>query len=419
MSADQAISQGTELDPKANDFTDQDFDTEMRDYENSDPHTYSKECASSKEEMGYVDSYQPPPGFKLIPENYVGVEPTMYAMLLRSLGQDQGGRQIPSEIKVQLPQTPKEEPDLVFHIKLLQQLTIGDIGYNFVRNEEFVYCPSKKYIEVGGDKYTTLRSFLNVWNAHYGPRPDPNVKRKPFFLILNPETCPPIHESLGRRPPSQYRTDAERIQSEQSRGDAAHNRVHLHGETSEYSVNLTATNPVDPRDIDRNPDETMHPDRRPGAYIQSQFDPRYQQDDQSRVQNAQEYRQRVFQKAHGMVRQPVDPQEELQQMVNSPTPIMPPRAGIVGTDGLTQRARMIKGMSGDQIQRPVQRTQIRTPVGGYEPPETVENFPVEYGQMGGGRIVGHIQGGPADEATAQAQMNDVEAMRLQGLRSHY
>jgi hypothetical protein len=115
----------------------------------------------------------------------------------------------------------------------------------------------------------------------------------------------------------------------------------------------------------------------------------------------------------------MNPEQELQQMIRSQTPVMPPRAGIVGPDGLTPRARMIKTMSGDQVQRPVQRTQIRTPVGGYEPPETVENFPVEHGQMGGGRVVSHIPGEPADEAIAKAQMMDIEASRLQGGRVHY
>jgi hypothetical protein len=400
---------------EADDFTDQDFA----------PETSPVGDGRIHEEMpydgGHTDSYQPPAGFKLIPEDYVGVEPTMYAMMLQFLGQAQGGRQMPPEIRVQLPETPKEEPEKVFHIRLLQQLAIGDVGYNFQRGEEFVYCPSKKYIEVGGDRYTTLRSFLNIWNAHYGPRPDPNVKRKPFFMILNADSCPPINESLGRRPPSRYRTEAERIQAEQRGGDAAHNRVHLHGETSEYSLDLTATNPVDPRDVDRNPDETLHPERRPGAQLQSQFDPRYYQGPEQgpHIQSAQEYRQDVFQRAHGMVQQPADPQREMQQMINSQVPVMPPRSGIVGTDGLTPRARMIKTMSGDQIQRSVQRTQIRTPISGYEPPESVENFPVEHGQMGGGRVVSHIPGPEADEAIARAQMMDVEAAHLQGGRIRY
>jgi hypothetical protein len=413
MSAEQVANQDTAA--EAGDFTDQDFAPEESPVDEGQiPETGYGE--------GYVNVYQPPPGFKLIPADYIGVEPTMYRMMLKSMGgQAQGGRQMPPEIKVQLPETPKEEPERVFHIKCLQQLAIGDVGYNFVRGEEFVYCPSKKYIEVGGDRYTTLRSFLNMWNAHYGPRPDSTVRRKPFFMILNPESCPPMNESLGRRPPSRYRTDVERIQAEQHSGDAAHHRVHLHGETSEYGLNLTATNPVDPRDVDRNPDETLHPERRPGANIQAQFDPRYQQESgyEPHIQSAQEYRQDVFQRAHGLVQQPADPQQELQQMLNSSTPVMPPRGGPVGPDGLTQRARMIKSMSGDQIQRPVQRTQIRTPVGGYEPPETVENFPVEHGQMGGGRIVGQIPGGPADEATAQAQIHDIEAARLQGGRVRY
>lgn len=414
MSTEQVVDQGTAS--EAGDSTAQDFT----------PEDFHAEGNQSHQEMGYgegySDSYQPPPGFKLIPEHYIGVEPTMYSMMLQSLGQAQGGRQqMPPEIKVQMPQTPKEEPDPVFHIKLLQQLAIGDVGYNFVRGEEFIYCPSKKYIEVGGDRYTTLRSFLNMWNAHYGPRPDPNVRRKPFFMILNPESCPPMEVSLGRRPPTRYRTDAERIQAEQRGGDAAHHRVHLHGETSEYSLNLTATNPVDPRDVDRNPDETMHPERRPGAHLQAQFDPRYQQEAgyEPHIQNAQEYRQSVFQQAHGLIQQPMDPQQELQRMIQSQTPVMPPRSGVVGPDGLTPRARMIKTMSGDQIQRPVQRTQLRTPIGGYEAPETVESFPVEHGQLGGGRIVSNIPGEPADEAIAKAQMMDIEAARLQGGRVHY
>jgi hypothetical protein len=359
----------------------------------------------------------------LIPEDYVGVEPTMYRMMLQSLGQANGAQPLPAEIKVQMPQPTKEDPDPVFHIKLLQQLAIGDIGYNFARGEEFVYCPSKKYIEVGGDRYTTLRSFLNMWLAHYGPRPDATVRKKPFFVILNPDTCPSIETSLGKRPPSRYRSEAERIQAEQRGGDAAHHRVHLHGETSEYNLDLTATNPVDPRDIDRNPDETMHPERRPGAYIQAQFDPRYQQEPEYRppMQTAREYQQQVYQQAHvrGMVQQPEDPQQELQRMIQSQVPVMPPRSGVVGPDGLTPRARMIKTMSGDQIQRPTSRTQIRTPVGGYEPPETVESFPVEHGQMGGGRVVSHIPGPEADEAIAKAQMHDIEAARLQGGRIHY
>jgi hypothetical protein len=411
MNREQVANQDTVSASEADDFTAQDFV----------PESHLPEGQSYSQGEGYGDSYQPPPGFKLIPENYIGVEPTMYSMMLQSLGQVQGGRQMtPPEIKVQMPQTPKEEPDRVFHIKLLQQLAIGDVGYNFQRGEEFIYCPSKKYIEVGGDRYTTLRSFLNMWNAHYGPRPDVTVRKKPFFMILNPDTCPAIEESLGRRPPSRYRTDAQRIQAEERGGDAAHHRVHLHGETNEYSLNLTATNPVDQRDVDRNPDETMHPERRPGAYLQDQFDSQYQQyDDPTRIQNAQEYRQQVFQQAHGLVQQPVDPQRELQQMINSQTPVMPPRSGVVGPDGLTPRARMIRTMSGDQIQRPVQRTQIRTPIGGYEAPETVESFPVEHGQMGGGRVVSHIPGPEADEAIAKAQMHDIEASRLQGGRVHY
>lgn len=410
MSAEQVVNQGTTPEPEAGDFTAQDFVPET--------HPDYGQAPLGTGEEGF-DPYQPPPGFKLIPEDYVGVEPSMYRMMLQSLGQGQG-RQMPPEIRVQMPQTPKEEPDLVFHIKLLQQLAIGDVGYNFVRGEEFIYCPSKKYIEVGGDRYTTLRSFLNMWNAHYGPRPNPEIRRKPFFVILNPESCPPIETSLGRRPPPRYRTDAERIQAEQQSGDAAHRRVHLHGENSEYSLNLTATNPVDPRDVDRNPDETLHPERRPGAQIQQQFDPRYLQGGMPpHIQDAGEYRQAVFQQAHGLVQQPMDPQAELQQMVRSQTPVMPPRSGIVGPDGLTPRARMIKSMSGDQIQRPVQRTQIRTPVGGYEPPESVESFPVEHGQLGGGRVVSHIPGEPADEAIAKAQMMDIEASRLQGGRVHY
>jgi hypothetical protein len=414
MSTDNVVNQDTVSEDA--DFTAQDFA----------PETSSVGDGQTHEEMlydegGHTDSYQPPPGFKLIPETYFGVEPNMYHMMLQSLGQAQGVRHLPPEIKVQMPQTPTEKPDPVFHIRLLQQLAIGDVGYNFQRGEEFVYCPSKKYIEVGGDRYTTLRSFLNIWNAHYGERPDPNVKRKPFFMILNLDSCPLIHESLGRRQPSRYRTESERLQAEERGGDAAHHKVHLHGETNEYSLDLTATNPVDPRDVDRNPDETMHPERRPGGYIQQQFDPRYQQDQGHgpHIQNVHEYRQSVFQQAHGLVQQPADPQRELQQMMNSQTPVMPPRAGIVGTDGLTPRARMIKQMSGDQIQRPVQRTQIRTPVGGYEPPESVESFPVEHGQLGGGRVVSHIPGPEADEAVAKAQMHDIEAARLQGGRVHY
>lgn len=408
MSTGQVADQNAA--PETGDFTDQDFAPEGQ--------TVGE---GPLQDTGYADLYQPPPGFKLVPADYIAVEPTMYRMMLQSMSQGQGGRQqMPPEIRVQMPETPREEPDQVFHIRCLQQLAIGDVGYNFVRGEEFVYCPEKKYIEVGGDKYTTLRSFLNMWNAHYGPRPDPNVKRKPFFMILNPDSCPSIEASLGRRPPGRYRTDAERIQAEQRGGDAAHHRVHLHGENSEYSLNLTATNPVDPRDVDRNPDETMHPERRPGAHLQAQFDPRQPQyTDAPHIQNAQEYRQSVFQQAHGLVQQPADPNLELQQMLQSRAPVMPPRAGIVGSDGLTPRARMIKTMSGDQIQRPVQRTQIRTPVGGYEPPETVENFPVEQGQMGGGRVVSQIPGEPADEAIAKAQMMDIEAARLQGGRVHY
>jgi hypothetical protein len=402
MSAEQVTS--PDVAPENGDFSEKDFATE-----GDDP----------KQEGGYYpDSYQPPPGFKLIPENYIGVEPTMYAMMLRALGKET--RPVsPQEIRVQMPETPKEEPDQVFHIRLLQQLAIGDIGYNFQRGEEFTYCPAKRYIEVGGDRYTTLRSFLNMWNAHFGARPDPNVRKKPFFLILNSESCPSIQESLGRRQPTpRFRSDAERLQYEQRAGDAAHRRVHLHGETGEYGLNLTATNPVDPRDVDRDPNETMHPHRRPGAQFQEQFDP-YYASEQPQQQNAQEYRQEVFRRAHGLIQQPLDPQQELQQMMQSRVPVMPARGGVVGPDGLTPRARMIRAMSGDQIQRPVQRQQVAPPVGGYEPPETVEGFPVQQGEMGGGRVVSQIPGGPADEALAQAQMMDAEAARLMGSRTQY
>src|SRR6516165_10127348 len=116
MMSDQVVSQETAA--EAGDFTAQDFVPEVGEGPLSAEAGYE----------GYGDAYQPPPGFKLIPEDYVGVEPTMYRMMLQSLGQANGAQPLPAEIKVQMPQPTKEDPDPVFHIKLLQQLAIGDIG---------------------------------------------------------------------------------------------------------------------------------------------------------------------------------------------------------------------------------------------------------------------------------------------------
>jgi flagellum-specific peptidoglycan hydrolase FlgJ len=379
--------------------------------------------------------YQIPPGFKLIPTDYIAVEPEMYRVMVNSMRRSGGASSgTPSQIHVSMPEAAKEEPDQVFHVRMVQQMMFGDIGINLQRGEELVYCPDKKYIQLGGDRYTTLRSFLQMWNAQFGPRPDPGTVKNPLFQILNPQDCPPLNTSLGRFAPQRFRNDAQRIQSEERRGDATRRPVRVPGETAEYGLGINGpSNPVNPRDIDRDPEETLHPHRRPNANYapsQSQMDHQqyrnhtaaiargYNQGQQQYPYQDPGYYQQDQQARQPQFIQPMDPQAELNQMVNSRVPVMPPRAGVKGPDGLTQRGRMIKQMNGDQIERPVQRQQVQ-PIGGYEPPETVEGFQMEPGSMQGGQVVGYIPGKPADEAIGIAQDLDQQAARLANNRLGY
>jgi hypothetical protein len=98
--------------------------------------------------------------------------------------------------------------------------------------------------------------------------------------------------------------------------------------------------------------------------------------------------------------QPQYPQQAMQQAVQQlQGPTMPPRGGIRGPDGLTERARQIRKMSGEMIERPVPRQQMIAPVfGGYESPESVDDFATDPEMIAGGQVVANIEGSPANEA---------------------
>ena len=89
---------------------------------------------------------------------------------------------------------------------------------------------------------------------------------------------------------------------------------------------------------------------------------------------------------------------------------MPPRGGLVGADGLTARARAIKAMSGEMIERAQERQTQAPMIGGYQEPERIEDFTVDPAIVGGGgETVAHIPGGVANEAAQLAMQMDQQA----------
>lgn len=249
-------------------------------------------------------SYQPPPG-------YVLVELGQYNLMLSALQQMLRTGPVTPEHK------ELEKKKKFFHLRMKRQYLIGDIGHNLVPGEEVDFCP-REYVKIGGLLQTKLRSFQAIWNMQYGPNPDPAVLSNPIFEILNPDECPweEIEQAAaaGARG-RQARSEWERIQQEERRGDAAYHRG--------------------PREL----------------------------------------------QAAG-VKQTVQPGG------------LPPRGGVRGPDGLTERARQIKAMQGDAIERPARRVTTGESAEGTD----VSDIPVNAGIMAGGRAVARIGGPAADEA---------------------
>jgi hypothetical protein len=318
--------------------------------------------------------YFVPPGFKLVPEDYMAVEPAMCQVMLEALkGNRMTSAQPPIHVQVTSPEPKPEEIHPVFRIRMLQQYRFGDIKYNMARGEEFEYCPEGKYIQIDGEKHTILRSFLQIWRSQFGPRPDPQARRSPVFEIVNPESCPPLSMSLGVTPSRPVGADATmaRIRGEEQRGDATAQRAQRR--------------PSDPMGYEYNPSAREHAPR--GA--------RYATAQQQPPQPS-------------TIVQPPYPQQTMEQEVRRfQGPTMPPRGTIRGPDGLTERGRMIKKMSGDMIERPVPRQQTISPVfGGYEAPESVEDFATDPEVIAGGQMVAEVEGPPANEAEVVARQMD-------------
>lgn len=327
--------------------------------------------------------YHPPKGWKLIPEDHIGVDPRVYELMVHALKTGgSGGKQAPIHVQVDGPK--QEEPKPFFQVKLLQQFLLGDVGYNLVKGQEIEYCPEGKYVQIDGEKHTALRSFLAIWRMQFGEKPDPQTVRKPIFKILNPESCPPLRNSLGKTMPrGTYPSDTQRIKAEEKHGDASYRRLPVPGETSEYNLGMTQAPQASARDLGYDPGVREHAPRGAGRIIQPQY-----------------------------------PQQAMQQEVDRRIPSMPPRGGMVGDDGLTDRGRAIRHMSADQIERPVQR-QVQQNIAGYDPPESIEDFYVESGTLGGGQIVSQVPGEPADEALEVARKLDIISAQQQSQRTRY
>lgn len=271
------------------------------------------------------------------PPGYVLVDRELYRILLEAYKTPEKPEPV--------PQKPKETPKPVFKFRVLRQYYVGDINYNFAVGEEGEYCPGE-YVKVGGKKEEKIKSFANLWNLQFGITHNPKDRQqalaRPIFQILNPQNCPPLKPQNLSRTPSQP-TDSERILWEEQKGDASHRPMRIAGETPDNNMGIT-------------------------------YPP---QPNINQVNDYYSGEHRVIQKgAHG----PND---------------LPPRGGPRGPDGLTQRARMIKAMQGDQVERPA---------GSYEEsssrraePTSPEDFPVSSEVISGGEPIGKIPGVP-DEA---------------------
>jgi hypothetical protein len=320
------------------------------------------------QDEGREPTFYVPAGFKLVPEDYIAIEPAMYQIMLEALKRAPAGSQPPIHVQVTPPEVKPEEVHPVFRIRMLKQFRFGDINYSLARGEEFEYCPQGKYIQIDGEKHVKLRSFLQIWRSQYGPRPDPQARRNPIFQILNTDTCPPLHESMGTTPPRG--SDVQRIATEDKRWDATATRQAQRQRERDLEADLN----YDPSVREHVP--------RGERYLQAQGPP-----------------------------QPQYHQQPVQQMAQQPMgPSMPPRGGLVGPDGLTARARAIKAMSGDMIERATDRQVTPPIIGGYQEPERIEDFAVDPAIVGGGgETVAEIPGGVANEAAVVGRQMDMQA----------
>jgi hypothetical protein len=292
-----------------------------------------QECESSA-------AHQPPSDYQTYqpPPGYILVEKSLYEHLLSNLTHPSQ----PQQIKVELPTPPVQAEKPFFHFRINQQYMMGDIKYNFSPGEEGEYCPGE-YLKVGGHKFVDLKCFVKVWKLNFSS-PSP---ARPIFDILNPDTCPPLANSFGKTIPSRFVNDIQRIEHEEIHGDAARHRVRVPGETAEHNLGITMT-----------------PQPRPqSAYQQPSVQPPAQIIASGRL----------------------GPND------------MPPSGGPRGPDGLTERARYIKAMQGDNIERPAGSVS-RDQQPGYREPQTVSDFPVNPAVIAGGNHVAMIPGPPADEA---------------------
>jgi hypothetical protein len=342
---------------------DQDADLDPVD-EGQETHEYPAQ------DHGSAPVYYAPPGFRLIPEDYIAVEPAMYQVMIEALKRNPTAAQQPIHVQVAAPEPKPEDNYPVFRIRMLKQFRFGDINYSLARGEEFEYCPGGKYIQIDGEKHTKLRSFLQIWRSQYGQRPDPQARRNPIFQILNPESCPILHESMGTTPPKgQYPSEAQRLAAEERRGDATNTRQAQRQRERDLEA-----------DLNYDPTVREHAPRGARYEMQGPPQPQYQ------------------------------PPPPVQQQAPQMGATMPPRGGLVGLDGLTDRARAIKGMSGDMIERAQERQTTAPIIGGYQAPERIEDFTVDPAIVGGGgQVVADIPGGVANEAAQLARQMDMQA----------
>jgi hypothetical protein len=361
---------------------------------------FSEDSEKGMNQSPSLPSFSVPAGFKLVPVNYVAVEPTMYDIMLNALKQPvQTPVREQAPIQVQVNGPKEEEPKPYFLVRMLQQCHFGDIGYNVVRGQEIEYSPEGKYLKIDGETFTSLRSFLEMWKLQYGPahQRSAEIVRNPFFEILNSDNCPPLEESLGRTlRRGQLTPDPRRVSREEARSDATR-PVRPSGEREVYPGIYGAPEPS-ARDLEYDPHEREHASRG--------------------LRNQRMQQQMQMESTHRQIIQPAYPQQSMQQQMSSQYPTMPPRSGVRGPDGLTDRGRLIKNMSADQVERPVQRQTVQ-PVAGYDAPERVEDFMVEPGMVAGGQTVSMIPGDPADEALVKSREMDARVQQLQGGRIRY
>jgi hypothetical protein len=350
-----------------------------QDSESEGGETSEYSTQSSDRDHASLSAFSVPAGFKLVPEDYIAVEPTMYHVMLEALKRNPTGVQQPIHVSVAPPELKPEDNYPVFRIRMLKQFRFGDINYSLARGEEFEYCPGGKYIQIDGEKHTKLRSFLQIWRSQYGPRPDPQARRNPIFQILNTDSCPPLHESMGTTPPrGQYPSEAQRLAAEERRGDATNTKSAQRQRDRDHEA-----------DLNYDPTLREHAPRGARSEMQGPEQPQYPQ------QAAPPYQY---------------PQPPVQQHMTQMGPQMPPRGGLVGSDGLTARARAIKGMSGDMIERAVERQTTPPMIGGYQEPERIEDFTVDPAIVGGGgEIVADIPGNVANEAALMGRQMDMRA----------